>query len=45
MLAIILALKEWRHYLIGADEPFEIHTDHKNLEYFQQPQDLGRRQA
>ena len=34
MLAIILALKEWRHYLIGADEPFEIHTDHKNLEYF-----------
>ena len=29
MLAIILALKEWRHYLIGADEPFEIHTDHR----------------
>jgi hypothetical protein len=34
MLAIMLALKEWRHYLIGADESFEIHADHKNLEYF-----------
>ena len=31
--------------MIGADEPFEIHTDHKNLEYFQQPQDIRRRQA
>ena len=24
---------------------FEIHTDHKNLQYFQQPQDIGRQQA
>jgi len=34
MLAIMLALEEWRHYLIGAAEPFEIWTDHQNLQYF-----------
>ena len=45
MLAIMLALDEWRHYLIGADETFEIWTDHQNLAYFRQPQKLTRRQA
>jgi hypothetical protein len=34
MLAIILGLEEWRHYLEGARHPVEIWTDHKNLEYF-----------
>jgi hypothetical protein len=33
MLGIIHALDAWRHYLIGLPEPFEIRTDHKNLEY------------
>src|SRR5712664_1356826 len=45
MLAIMLALEEWRHYLIGASEPFEIWTDHQNLQYFHQPQKVHRRQA
>src|ERR1700723_3799207 len=45
MLAIMLALDEWRHYLIGAEEPFEIWTDHQNLQYFRQPQKVNRRQA
>jgi len=45
MLAIMLALEEWRHYLIGAAEPFEIWTDHQNLQYFRQPQKVNRRQA
>jgi len=45
MLAIMLALDEWRHYLIGASEPFEIWTDHQNLQYFRQPQKVNRRQA
>ena len=45
MLAIMLALEEWRHYLIGADEIFEIWTDHQNLQYFRQPQKVNRRQA
>jgi len=38
MLAIMLTLKEWQHYLIGAAEPFEIWTYHQNLQYFCQPQ-------
>src|SRR6266446_6029193 len=34
MLAIMRALEEWRHFLKGSDQKFEIHTDHKNLSYF-----------
>ena len=45
MLAIIEALDEWRHYLEGLPNQFEIVTDHKNLEYFRLPQKLNRRQA
>ncbi len=33
MLVIMCAL-EWRHFLEGSDQKFEIHTDHKNLSYF-----------
>ncbi len=45
LLAIMLALDEWRHYLMGAVQDFEIWTDHQNLHYFQKPQELNRRQA
>ena len=48
MLAIIRALEEWRHFLEGAEEKFEIHTDHtdhKNLSYFCTAQNLNRHQA
>ena len=45
MLAIIRALKEWRHYLEGAAKQFIVLTDHKNLEYFRTAQKLNRRQA
>ena len=45
LLAIIRALDEWRHYLEGASQRFEIWTDHKNLEYFRTSQKLNRRQA
>ena len=45
MLAIIRALDEWRHFLEGAHHPFEIWTDHKNLEYFMTAKKLNRRQA
>jgi len=41
----MLALEEWRHYLIGAKDVFEVWTDHQNLQYFQQPQKVNRRQA
>ncbi|KAK3553768.1 hypothetical protein QTP70_009183 [Hemibagrus guttatus] len=33
LLAIKLALEEWRHWLEGAKHPFVVLTDHKNLEY------------
>ena len=42
MLAIMRALSDWRQYLLGAREVFEIHTDHKNLQYFRKPQKLNR---
>jgi hypothetical protein len=45
MLAIMNALSEWCQYLMGASEPFEIWTDHQNLQYFRKPQKLNRRQA
>ncbi|KAL7281156.1 hypothetical protein ACG7TL_004464 [Trametes sanguinea] len=45
LLAVIASLDEWRHFLVGARHTFEIHSDHKNLEYFRQPQRLNARQA
>jgi len=33
LLAVKLALQEWRHWLEGAEHPFLVWTDHKNLEY------------
>jgi hypothetical protein len=45
MLAIMKALEEWRQFLIGAEEEFEVWMDHLNLIYFQQPQKLNRWQA
>ena len=45
MLTIMLTLAEWRHYLMGASEDFEIWTDHQNLQYFRKPQKLNCRQA
>ena len=45
MLAIIQALEEWQHFLEGAAEQIEIHTDHKNLAYFRTAQKLNHHQA
>ncbi|KAF7640812.1 hypothetical protein LDENG_00012350 [Lucifuga dentata] len=32
LLALKLALEEWRHWLEGTDQPFLVWTDHKNLD-------------
>ena len=40
LLATIQALKEWCHYLMGTEYPVTVITDHKNLGYFKQPQNL-----
>ena len=45
LLAVILALEEWRQYLQGTQHPITIITDHKNLSYIKDPRKLSRRQA
>ena len=45
LLAVILALEEWRQYLQGTQHPITIITDHKNLSYMRDPRKLSRRQA
>ncbi|KAI2644730.1 Transposon Tf2-6 polyprotein [Labeo rohita] len=45
LLAIKLALEEWRHWLERARHPFVILTDHKNLEYLRTAKVLNYRQA
>uniref|UniRef100_A0A8C1RNS1 Gypsy retrotransposon integrase-like protein 1 n=1 Tax=Cyprinus carpio TaxID=7962 RepID=A0A8C1RNS1_CYPCA len=45
LLAIKLALEEWRHWLEGAKHPFLVLTDHKNLEYLRVANRLNPRQA
>ncbi|KAL0163603.1 hypothetical protein M9458_039356, partial [Cirrhinus mrigala] len=45
LLAIKLALEEWRHWLEGATYPFTIITYHKNLQYLREARRLNSRQA
>ena len=45
LLAIVVALLEWRVYLEGARKTTEIITDHRNLIYFITAKKMNRRQA
>ena len=45
LLAVKVALEEWRHWLEGAEHPFLVWTDHKNLEYIRSAKRLNSRQA
>jgi hypothetical protein len=45
LLAVKLALEEWRHWLEGAKEPFVILTNHWNLEYIRTASRLNTLQA
>ncbi|KAK3517148.1 hypothetical protein QTP86_003930, partial [Hemibagrus guttatus] len=45
LLAIKAALEEWRHWLEGAHHPFQVLTDHRNLEYLRGAKRLNPRQA
>ena len=43
LLAVVCALKEWRHYLHG--RPFTVLTDHHSLQYLQTQPHLSSRQV
>jgi len=45
LLAVVLALEEWRQYLEASQFRISVLTDHKNLEYFMSTKMLNRRQA
>ncbi|KAI4890785.1 hypothetical protein NFI96_028572, partial [Prochilodus magdalenae] len=45
MIAVKLAFEEWQHWLEGAQHPFLVLTDHKNLEYLRSAKRLNSRQA
>ncbi|KAK3545238.1 hypothetical protein QTP70_002190 [Hemibagrus guttatus] len=45
LLAIKAALEEWHHWLEGARHPFQVLTDHRNLEYLRGAKRLNPRQA
>ncbi|KAI3374511.1 hypothetical protein L3Q82_006332 [Scortum barcoo] len=45
LLAIKVTLEEWRHWLEGAEQPFIVWTDHKNLEYLKSAKQLNSRQV
>ena len=42
LVPIVFALKLWRHYLFG--EQFEVHFDHRSLQYLFSQQDINMRQ-
>ena len=45
MLGIVKCLDEWRHLLEGAQNKFEIWSNHKNLKYFMSSQKLNHKQV
>jgi hypothetical protein len=45
LLAIIYAIKVYRHFLLGTQQKFLIRSNHKNLKYFKLPQKISMHQA
>ena len=41
LLAVILALSEWKQYLQGTSHPVSVLTNHKNLSYLKDPRKLS----
>src|SRR6202167_1221843 len=42
LLAVVRGLDNWRHFLAGSAHPITILTDHKNLQYYRNPQRISR---
>jgi hypothetical protein len=45
MLGLVHALEDWQHFLKELPDPFEVLTDHKNMEWWSAMQNLNHRQA
>ena len=45
LLAIVWCFKTWQSFLLGFALPHDVYSDHENLTYFRQAQDLTRWQA
>ena len=45
LLAIVAAMKQWRHYLEGSPYTIAVLTDHNNLKGFMKQKELNSRQA
>jgi hypothetical protein len=45
MLAIVYAMKQWRGYLQGAIHTTVVYSDHMNLQYFKETNQINQRQA
>ena len=43
LLEVKLTLEEWRHWLEGAEDPFIVWTDHKNLEFIKKSKRLNQK--
>src|ERR1700761_8920509 len=45
LLAIVKALRNWRHFLAGSPHKIKIFSDHMNLQYWRDPRKISRRVA
>jgi RNase H-like domain found in reverse transcriptase len=45
LLAMVQALKEWRHYIQGSGHTMIVLSGHNNLQHFKVPQTIGRQMA
>ena len=45
LFAVVQAMKQWRHYLLGASTPVVVETDHRSLEYIQTQPHIAPMQA
>jgi RNase H-like domain found in reverse transcriptase len=42
LLALVKGLKQWQHLLTASGHQTTVYTDHKNLLYYQKPQDINQ---
>ncbi len=45
LLAVVRGLANWHHLLAGSPHPITVYTDHKNLQYYRNPQHISRHVA